>query len=468
MIKFVLNNAFNNGEYQKYITIFEEYLNKNYGLDANMLIQYVTVLIHLKKYEEAANILINLIPDAKKYHFEYKVASQLFFCSKLEVAEDLMSSIENPNYLDCYLLGKIYLREGKIENAKQEFTKVIKKGKSIGKCYDMTVQSLKEIENHEKYGAFIKINYYSFLKQGNKLEPGHIVYLKQRIDKVNGNMQNEDVKAADRPYLIYKIENDILYLFAVTTNGNHQLTKLSKTDYPNFECDRYVKDNLLTTNVSNVASINVKISNKDFQRITKYLFKGIYFSGNSKENKGKEFFLKSYIGEISISNIIEFVEPRTKQISFYFVIDKTESEYKVVEINLESLEVLNQFPENIKTSRVVYNVIRLSKPEIEYVLEQIPDSIKCKSVVQAVINYNGQDKIIISETSDKHICIDALYSTSFISLQTIDKTELFNIKRFISDEEFAYIKKIVDENYLNSLKEKSKLGSRRRKRISFD
>ena len=186
--------------------------------------------------------------------------------------------------------------------------------------------------------------YNSFIKNGNKLEPGHIVFLKSNVDKINGKEEITDKKSKYRPYMIWKINNDRLYMFPVAVKRENEINYvLYKQDYPNSGMDRIVKDNLCETSIDNVVSVQDKVRDEDYYSVLKTIFKATYFSKNKEEKEAKEKFMKEFVGEVYEDAIISSVNPLTKESKTYYVNTVYENEYLVFEYN-HALKKLNTTP----------------------------------------------------------------------------------------------------------------------------
>ena len=144
-----------------------------------------------------------------------------------------LNSLKSPNTLGSpcgsngvnnkILLLRIYLLEGRVEDVKKVMDELLKDNSYQ---FDQKIISKYKImiDNNLKYGSFIETEYSCFIENGNKLEGGYIVFLKSTPlveDKDYG-----DLKANYRPYMIWKIEDNDVYLFPLDLNYNDSDYKL--------------------------------------------------------------------------------------------------------------------------------------------------------------------------------------------------------------------------------------------------
>jgi len=251
--------------YFEFIQKFLEYVQEGNAIDNYLINKYVIVLTNLHKFDEAYNIINFLSKDVKEYHTEDITARLLFYCYKSFEAESMLLSKENLNIYDYILLCQIYLREGKIQEAKDLIEKLIT-NQTDYKIIEKLRKLFKQIFNYEKSGAFIEIEYSEFIKRENELQPGHIITLKD-LDKLY-LFSNSSIRTnMGHFYLVLDIQDDILYLSPVTTKLERKGHILFQKDYPNSIGNRYVKSILNYTPIDNVLSVKDKLSDKDLQGV---------------------------------------------------------------------------------------------------------------------------------------------------------------------------------------------------------
>lgn len=336
-----LNYLYKNENYNEYIKSFYEYLNSGYSISFDMIIHYLYVLIKLRKFDEAYNISMNL----KKYicyDYNHSLAKILYYCYKVDDALEILFSYSEHLPKDDYLLAKIYMLKGDLITAKSLFKKMLNNPLFSDVFKDAIRKNIQKINNNIKYNAFVEIEYRSFLEKGNILVPGYIVYIKNDPLLVNGSKDNNDLKSNSRPYLIWKIENDIVYMFPISKNCSKAHYYLFFQNYPNSECDRTIKNNLSITTIDNIISIYDKVLESDYKIIISNLFVTTYSSHDMVEKEGRRKFLEEYVGIPKINDVISYYVNEEKKSHFYLVLNILENEYEVIELNHTLTETIGK------------------------------------------------------------------------------------------------------------------------------
>lgn len=365
-IKNDLKNSFYDNDMNKFFNLLEEYVSQGYGIDYDMVHYIVLSYINIKKFDIAYSLLKNNEKvinekDAKDLCFLY------CYCYKPSDAERIYISY---NINNIPLLIKIYLQLGKVEDAYQLINDNI--NKNLSNDDQRKIQKYKEIiENHQNYGSFIEIEYSSFIKNQNELQKGHIVFLKD-IPTIS-NYVYQDSKKTDRPYMIWKIEGNDLYVFPVKVKSDKKSYILYQQKYKNFNNDRIIGDNLYHTTIDKILSIKDKVLDEDFERILKSLFKNSYFGSTEEEIDNNRKFLQEYIGEVKPYDIIEYVDRNTKEESYYLVLDKNDKEYQIIKIDLVNKQISDNNVILIDNKKIVYRKIKPSLNIIKELLLQLQD-----------------------------------------------------------------------------------------------
>ena len=328
----MLYNLYKDGKYSEYIKLFLDYLNSGYSVSFEMIIYYLSVLVKLRKFDEVYNIVMNL-KEHLKYDTKHELAKILYHCYKLDDALELLKSYNNHSFNDEYLLAKIYLLKGDLITSKLLFERMINNPCLSEKCKNSVKKHLQKIYNNHKFNAFVEIEYQSFLDKGNILTPGHVIYIKNSPLLINGHKEIEDSKSDSRPYLIWKIENNMIYMFPLSKNCGKFHYYLYAQNYPNSECDRAVKNNLSITTEDNILSVADKLNDNDYKIIISNLFVTSYSCKDNDEKEGRRKFLEDYVGMPKINDVISYYVPEEEKSYFYLVLDILEDDYQVIEIN---------------------------------------------------------------------------------------------------------------------------------------
>lgn len=379
MIKDELNYAFYGKDYKWYLTLFKMNLLE-YGLDLEMISQYLFVLIKLRKYDEAINILSNVSDNMIANNMGVTAANLFNYVGKPSEAEKILLNKKKLNNAERIILAKSYLAQGKIGATKDTLSKI--NYNNISNSDQKVIKKINnQIYNNEKYGSCIEISYESFVKKGLELEPGHIIFLKSPATLYE--FDNDSYKENNIPYMIWKIENNILYVFPVTTKiqPNSIYYNFRDYDYRNSVGDRRLKDNLYVTTKSNVLTIQDKINNVDFNKSIHNLFNIIFFQQNKFDNPKKTRFLKKYIGEVNELDIIKYIDKETQERQYYLVLKILEDHYKLIRIDKEKYEVIGHSYEYRNKNDLIHEITRLSDNDKEYLLNQIPNDLVDEKVL---------------------------------------------------------------------------------------
>ena len=423
------------------IIAIDKHIKNGFGADERMIYLYIKALGLLQRYDEAYIITKNFEKIAKTIKSE--ILAELYLCCfKLKEAERVLSNNTFP-LKDELLPVKIALRQGKIEEAKR----LLEEKEKILYDDEKTIKALEKyrriIENHYKYGAFIEIEYESFIENGNTLEPGHIVFLKNSPTEI-GEI-SEDSKNANRPYMIWKIENNEIYMFPVTTKIENGGYRLFCQNYPNSVGDRKVKNNLCKTTIDNVLSVKDRVTEFDFNAIKRNIFKGTYGSKDENVKKRNKLFMDEFAGKPKVHDVIKFKDIKAKKVKKYFVLEELEEGYKVISCNNEETKITGLKPEIISKNQQIYFIVLVNKETIKEFLSQIEALKEMKTLKGKIVLLEEGTYIILGEEEENLIAVESGYSQSLIKPILIEKKEIKEIIGELSEDEINQIIKSVEE-----------------------
>lgn len=436
-IKIKLSQAYRNKNYKTFFKLLDEYISYGYGVDYDIIHYLVEVLINTNKVNQAYKILKSVensnIPDEI-----YKDLCYLYcYCYKPIEAEEIYFK---HNINDNLLLIKIYLQQGKINEA----YRIINENTNLSEN-NKYKKYKKLIENHYKYSSYIETEYNSFIKNGNSLEPGHIVFLNNLSSNIN---ISEDDKKLSRPYIIWKIEDNQVYIFPVSTKCDKKSYILYKQKYLNSSSDRVVKNNLCQTTIDNILSVKDKVLDEDYKIILESLSQSMYFKNKQSLSNDKKF-IDEYLDKPNKYDIIVFADKNTKKRLYYFIVDINNKEYKAIEIYQN--QILNKKIIKIKKDKQIYRIIKPNEEELKKLLTNTSHIIKLQKLSWTKIKVKNRQYIVYQESEDTCYCIDSLYSSSYICKEEIKKEDIDDILEPISSEEKTRIK-----NFLNDTSNKEK------------
>ncbi len=379
MYKERLDLLFSTRNFDEYVKEFNELINNGEEIGMRTYLQYALVLTRIREFDKAYEVIKKIEKNAINSHLETSISRLYLYAYKVEDAEKVLKHKGTFNYYDCYLYAKILLLKGDIEGAREYANKCLQYLQYIPNdemVHEKAVDMLYRIWFTTSINGNFECEYNSFIKNGNKLEPGHIVFLKSNVDKINGKEEITDKKSKYRPYMIWKIDNNRLYMFPVAVKRENEINYvLYKQDYPNSGMDRIVKDNLCETSIDNVVSVQDKVRDEDYYSVLKTIFKATYFSKNKEEKEAKEKFMKEFVGEVYEDAIISSVNPLTKESKTYYVNTVYENEYLVFEYN-HALKKLNTTPIIFKDTNPIIKVFETNEEELKLIKEQVPEEYK--------------------------------------------------------------------------------------------
>jgi len=214
---------YNNGNYNKAIYLFNEYLNiPNIGLDSELIKLYITCLLMVGSKTEARKI----IDRYKNFYDEavLKIKKALEYIKEcdyqkaLPILEKIQSSY--PYYDSVYYhLCLVECRIGNIEKAKNYLEQLSKISRNPN-----FISNAKNTVDYYDSGKVEYLQYSSFIGLELPLKPGHIIRLKRGASL---NLYRE------KPFLIYKIVEDTVYAFPITFKIRPQHYIIKKVNVDN-------------------------------------------------------------------------------------------------------------------------------------------------------------------------------------------------------------------------------------------
>lgn len=284
-----IHTCYKQENYEEVLIYFSQYVSlKNIGINDVLLNIYAKSLENLQFLEEALKIYQIKQDYFHMIHDDLKIIYLAMRLDKLELATEIIKRLlfqEKNNFYYNYLYGKILLLNGDKEEAKKRFE--ICKNETQEIFYEKVQIYLKRLENNDEF----KMGYQSFLKKGKKLELGHIVTVKKRIEYINEDELNNDEKSINRPYLIWKIEKDFVYAFPTTSKITKFDYSIFPSKYKNISTILTCKDNVCKISKSDIASVVEKIDAVDYHNLLLYVYDEIMHNLAESKNK-KNVFLK--------------------------------------------------------------------------------------------------------------------------------------------------------------------------------
>lgn len=429
---------YNNKQYDKFLDAFEEYLKNGYGIEDTLIGCYIHALIATQKFDKAYKILKALEKDVEKFDSYEALAGLYVKCYKPKEAERLFTMKKTPIH-DYLNLIKIKLLEGEIKEAQEILNSWLKIETDPGML--KRLRSYEQIiNNHLEKGAYIESEYECFKEKGNFLEPGHIVYLKNNPKSEN---RIEDPKILKRPYMIWKIEEGIIYIFPVSTQEREKTYKLYKQKYPNSIGDRIIKYSLYYAKEEDILSVQDKVLDRDFEIILDNLYQASYFSTKESKKQNK-YFMQEYIGEIQKYDVIkEITQGTVIRNNYHLVLDVEEDHYRTIEIDYKNRKIIGVKSEKYSKKRLIYDVIKPNEEAKEELIKGLSELVTSKSLVGKKVIANNVRYIVVEEDKENYLCIDEIYSPSYINVEAVNKDDIRTITGEVSEEELDKIKNLI-------------------------
>lgn len=362
---------YKNKDYESFIKCFDKYIEDGYGFDLLNICDYIYSLIKLHRENYAYYILKNLVKNNElSDNFKLILSSYLYCCTMPIDAINVLESIKTDSYRKDYYLANNYMLAGRIDESKTIIEKMLSKYSYRAEEIN---ELLKEINNYEKYGSFIETEYVCFCNLGGKLEPGYIIYLKDS-NKINSLNTNEYNYINSRPYLIWKIIGDELYLYPITRKDQVYRYELSKDKYLNTPYNRYVKVALCSTNINNVRSVKDRLTIDDFNNALSVSSKAIINCTDLTFSQKKRFFrlLNDNINNYEMIKVTD-IDEGVRRITYYFVLEVNDEEYKCVKIDNKLNVISDEVIYLNKNDIMIYDKKVLDEETKEKILCEIQD-----------------------------------------------------------------------------------------------
>ncbi|MBE6153427.1 MAG: hypothetical protein E7166_04315 [Firmicutes bacterium] len=445
IVQKIIDN-YNKKNYKNVLKYFDEYLKKaKNNIDTKLLDIYIDCQISLGMFENAyknTEMMKKLFPEPSS-----NLINKYIQFGKIEEAKEMISTAKLP-LIEYYYIAKIcFLWEiyDLSESLFKHFLSMSNNSIKKKMAYEY-LRKIKQYKNNED--IFHETDYIHFKLSGKSLEPGHIIYTGKLLDTYIENRVNTDPKKENRPYMIWKIIDNKIYAFAVSSQTNSNSYTLYYQKYPNYTYDRKVKHNLVCIEEKDVEKIMDKLTDTDYKNVVHDLYYNISFMHDFPKQSAK-FFMETIIKEMNIKqhDIISINDFDSKSKKLYFVIDidHKRQKYKAIQVKRkgdEDFEIESDKLESINMSTSILGTIHLEQKQINDLLSKIPNNYVSKSMLGTIVEVNSKKLQIMLEEDECYICLDKTckYSSSYVVIEFIKK----NIPLFVID-------KVDDDTYKKQL-----------------
>lgn len=439
-----IKDTYNKKNYIKTIGLINEYLNDNKnGVFYELVYIYIKTLIHLGNIKQASKNL-DIFYDLYKDKCDQKDLMKLYIkCDRVEDAKKIIENYDlSPQ--DYFSLGKFYYTNEYYNEAKEYFEKYLKVGDNE-KNKLIIKEFLYKLENKDKKNVFLEQNYEHF-KINNTLGPRYIIYARSELDKANNNYSN-----SIKPYLVWKIENNIVYAFSITNKIKDNKDYILKKEIYCSNEDKKVKEVLVKLDLKDIEKVTEYIREEDFNQIIKNIYNKILVDSNI-DMKDKSIFLTEYMKNMNIQeeDVIEYYDRVNRKKEAYYIkkINEKKQKYELLKIDIsdiDNIKIDNKIIEK-KINKYIYKVIKLTDEEKEKIKKKL---IKpTKSIVPGTIIQKDNNELLVMEIiKDKLICINKTnsFSNIYIDIIDIDKKDKFEIIREETKDELKKEYKLYKE-----------------------
>lgn len=383
-----------NNKYSEALYWIDAYFEtKNAGIYDVVLDMYIDCQIKLGKFEDAVKnieLMNRIFPGS---YTEYDTLNRLSLCGNVEKLANGFEkySLSSKEY---YNLAKNYYYCQKYDIATKlfEYALIFPDSNEFSHKANQYLTKIKRLKKMDD--TFEEVSYPYLKSTGKSLEPGHIIYVEKLNNKYMCNKVNDDPKKDTRPYMIWKIDKNLIYGFPVATaRCEKDLFRLFRQNYGNVDFDRKIKDNITYIEECDVQFVIDKISDRDFDILIKNMYHSMCANIEEKRPSNR-FFVNQIMSEINVEvgNIItiwDFSEEEKKKKTYLVLeIDNENNAYSTVEVEKyldRSLKVINQDLVNISKKTPILHNYSLNSSQQKCIINRVYD---CDDVNADEKNFN--------------------------------------------------------------------------------
>lgn len=263
-----------------------------------------------------------------------------------------------------YKYGYSLLKLNRIEEGLAIFKIIVKNDTKKN-----AVATIKLILNKWENKKEIKLPEHKYLKDRYPLEPGVAVYLKSDCEVTSENPNHQNMPYYN--YLIWKIEGNTVYAFALEKRGNFGY---------GLEPIKYFKPLVLTANpslvtfdLSSISKTDIKLDPLDYNWIIQDLYERYCILGTI-HNLPKNLFVQEIEkkSSFSVGDIIAMYDINSRVRRYYYIIDINQDQYKGVAITHSNGEISLRSEEIVEIPSESYIMEKLEvSPENQTKLQEI-------------------------------------------------------------------------------------------------
>jgi len=375
-----IENSYNDNNYKKALYYIDKYFSyENVGVFEELLDIYIDCQIKLGMFEEArksSDLTIKLFPN---YYSSIEKAILYVSCRNSAKLDKMLEEVQFSNK-EYYWIAKKCFYNGQQQKAEELFKRFLEKEENPV-FIERAKKFLGKIELYKtNHNIFIETSYANFKAEGRTLEPGNIIMAKQIRPEYRINYTNKDPKRSKRPYMIWKIEEDRIYAFGLSTElREFDSYILSRENYCK-DYDRRVIDTLTCIKECDVQKVIGNINQKDYIGLIADVYHKLsHYLGTSI--KGNDFFIESIVMDLGITegDLITFADVSSSvlKLKSYFVLEIDDQNKK-----FKSIEVVKGDNNILKLTNSEFESVPFNTPiiKVEKLDSQQREKLKAKSV----------------------------------------------------------------------------------------
>ena len=418
------------------ISKYEQYKYNN-CLSYNQLRNYYMLLIYDGNYEKGLHYINSAYRIFNEKTSIYDLILLYIRLDKLDEASKMLrqNHFSGKEYLK---IGISFIFMGYYEKG-EEYLNLAFMSKLNDSDYQIYKLYIKKLYIHRRDGKFISMRYEKF-KEKYTLSAGDVVYVK----KTNRYYSQNDYKSQKRPYLIWKVNNDMIYAFPLSSQveKNTKSYILYYQNYLNFNSDRKVKDHIVLINEKEIEKVQERITKEDLDCIMKNQYLSIIKSKNDLHKELLNVFLKQCreVYQANKGDLI-YLKQNKEEKKLYLVLDVLKENLILAEVEFidENIKIKDE-PFKLKYEDEFYskkeNITDEQKVQIQKLLENYTNTKGPH--FGDLIKINDKIFLIVYEDDKYFVCKD----------KTI-KTRGFEFKPIVIPKRNYY--KIVGHYYGNKM-----------------
>ena len=438
--------ASKNSNYEKVVVLFSSYLRQNPKDDYEILSIYQEALMKLDKKEEELSILLKLSSAFKNSYYSKRLVNLYL---DLGNAKKAINVFDNSDKLKYYTLGKIYYLRGEYEESLNMFKTFLDTTTDIN--YVCNAKGyINRINKHLKDNTFLKMYYEKFKAKGNRLEPGYIIYSDKVGNKYNLHETNLDPHKQTRPYLVWKVNPEHVFVLPITTSISDDSYVLKKEDYINLKSNSTIFENFILLKDEDITTVVDHLTKEDYLNITRFIYEKI-LSLNKEDRKTEKVFISNYMKRMKIkdNDIIMYRDNGKNIESYFFIISSDDYKYETIPVKKQdnSFMISNRNKISINKKKPIYSVIKLSEEEKADLIYQLESAYLIQDLCGKRISTKDKEKfVILHDLKDDYLAVSIPYSSSYARFKLIPKNIEVSIDGEISQEELEKLRYLLDDN----------------------